>query len=153
MIASHSLHLTLKPRHSKKFQHVLPRNRIKGFEMSNLNNSAGVFFRWYALARFLTYMKLSCMHRRLIKALWALEIICGERARHACTRRGLSLICHRKAPTSTRSNSSSGSLRWVTHIFPMQGISNNSIGYTLKSPTLKLKHYWRYHKIKTRNYY
>jgi hypothetical protein len=40
-----------------------------------------------------------------------------------------------EAPRSARSNSSSGSLRWVTHTFPVQCIPDNTITYTLQSPT------------------
>jgi hypothetical protein len=46
----------------------------KALEMSNLNSSAGIFLRWYARAKFRTYMKLSWMQRRFINAPWASEI-------------------------------------------------------------------------------
>jgi hypothetical protein len=51
------------------------------------------------------------------------------------SRWGLSLHCHCKAPRSARSNSSLGSLRWVTHTYPIQGMPNNSITSVLQSPT------------------
>jgi hypothetical protein len=51
------------------------------------------------------------------------------------SRWGSSLHCHCKAPRSARSNSSSGSLCWVTHTYPIQGMPNNSITSILWSPT------------------
>ena len=38
-----------------------------------------------------------------------------------------------KAPRSARSNSSSGSLHWVTYTYPIQGIPDNSFMYPLQS--------------------
>jgi hypothetical protein len=55
---------------------------------------------------------------------------------------------HCEAPRSALSNSSSGSLHWVTHTYLIQGIPNNLIACTLYSPT----HSWNIndHKIDSR---
>lgn len=70
---SQSRHLGLKPlcsRSSNMYSHEIV---SKAFEISSLKRRAGVFFRWYALARFLTNRKLSWMHLPFIKALCELD--------------------------------------------------------------------------------
>lgn len=67
-------HLGLKPLCCSIFSKYSQETVSKVFVMSSLNNNAGVFVLWYALARFLTYKKLSLMHRRLMKALCEFEI-------------------------------------------------------------------------------
>jgi hypothetical protein len=66
-------HLAGNPRcynSSNKHSHETESN---AFEMSSFINNAGVFFLLYALARFQTYKKLSCMHQHRMKALCACE--------------------------------------------------------------------------------
>jgi hypothetical protein len=57
-------HLAGNPRCCNSSIRYSHETELKAFNMSSFINNAGVFFLWYALARFLTYRKFSWMHRR-----------------------------------------------------------------------------------------
>lgn len=72
---SQSRHLGANPLFSSSSNKYSHDTESKAFDMSSLNISADFFVRWQALAKFLTYRKLSCMQRFFMKALCDTETI------------------------------------------------------------------------------
>lgn len=79
ILAIQSRHLVLKPLCSNNTIIYSQEMVSKALEMSNLKSKAEIFVLSYALAKFLTYIKLSCMHLLFIKALCHTDIMLSMR--------------------------------------------------------------------------